>query len=86
MDNPKTYRLMLFDLIKYLELKILLIKCFFYYYFRPEKCDSCTVQVLGLIIELLTFFVEHHTYHIKNYILHKDLLRYSRRNLFMNKC
>ncbi|XP_023320943.1 serine/threonine-protein phosphatase 4 regulatory subunit 3A [Eurytemora carolleeae] len=42
---------------------------------RPEKCDSCTVQVLGLIIELLTFFVEHHTYHIKNYILHKDLLR-----------
>ncbi len=86
MDNPKTYRLMLFDLIKYLELKILLIKCFFYYYFRPAKCDSCTVQVLGLIIELLTFFVEHHTYHIKNYILHKDLLRYSRRNLFMNKC
>jgi protein phosphatase-4 regulatory subunit 3 len=42
---------------------------------RPEKCDNCTVQVLGLIIELLSFFVEHHTYHIKNYILHKDLLR-----------
>jgi len=41
----------------------------------PEKSDSCTVQVLGLILELLSFFVEHHTYHIKNYILHKDLLR-----------
>lgn len=41
----------------------------------PEKSDNCTVQVLGLILELLSFFVEHHTYHIKNYILHKDLLR-----------
>jgi len=41
----------------------------------PEKSDSCTVQVLGLILELLSFFVESHTYHIKNYILHKDLLR-----------
>jgi len=41
----------------------------------PEKTDSCTVQVLGLILELLSFFVEHHTYHIKNYILAKDLLR-----------
>merc|ERR1712088_1030509 len=41
----------------------------------PEKTDSCTVQVLGLILELLSFFVEHHTYHIKNYILAKDPLR-----------
>jgi len=41
----------------------------------PEKADNCIVQVLGLILELLSFFVEHHTYHIKNYILHKDLLR-----------
>ena len=32
-------------------------------------------KVLGLILELLSFFVEHHTYHIKNYILAKDLLR-----------
>ena len=31
--------------------------------------------MLGLILELLSFFVEHHTYHIKNYILAKDLLR-----------
>lgn len=42
-----------------------------------EKPDNSNVQVqvLGLILELLSFFVEHHTYHIKNYILHKDLLR-----------
>lgn len=39
----------------------------------PERSDSCTVQVLGLILELLSFFVEHHTYHIKNYILHKGI-------------
>ena len=45
--------------------------------FSPEKSDICTVQVLGLIMELLSFFVEHHTYHIKNYILHKDLLRWA---------
>ena len=25
-------------------------------------------------MELLSFFVEHHTYHIKNYILHKGNL------------
>jgi len=42
---------------------------------RYKKLDSCTEQVLGLILELLSFFVENHTYHIKNYILHKDLLR-----------
>merc|ERR1719507_119276 len=37
--------------------------------------DPCTVQLLSLVLELLSFCVEHHTYHIKNYILHKDLLR-----------
>lgn len=42
---------------------------------QPEREDSCSVQLLSLILELLTFCVEHHTYHIKNYILHKDLLR-----------
>lgn len=43
---------------------------------KPSKAeDSQTAQLLGLILELLTFCVEHHTYHIKNYILHKDLLR-----------
>ena len=33
------------------------------------------MQLLGLILELLSFCVEHHTYHIKNCILSKDLLR-----------
>ncbi|KAG1696498.1 Serine/threonine-protein phosphatase 4 regulatory subunit 3 [Nymphon striatum] len=41
----------------------------------PTKEDYQTVQLLGLILELLSFCVEHHTYHIKNYILNKDLLR-----------
>ncbi|XP_015238409.1 PREDICTED: serine/threonine-protein phosphatase 4 regulatory subunit 3-B-like [Cyprinodon variegatus] len=34
-----------------------------------------TAQLLALILELLTFCVEHHTYHIKTYIMNKDLLR-----------
>lgn len=42
---------------------------------EPQKEDYQTVQLLGLIIELLSFCVEHHTYHIKNCILNKDLLR-----------
>ena len=32
-------------------------------------------MTLGHILELLTFCVEHHTYHIKNYVISKDLLR-----------
>uniref|UniRef100_A0A8D8WLC7 Serine/threonine-protein phosphatase 4 regulatory subunit 3 n=1 Tax=Cacopsylla melanoneura TaxID=428564 RepID=A0A8D8WLC7_9HEMI len=32
-------------------------------------------QLLGVILELLSFCVEHHSYHIKNFILNKDLLR-----------
>lgn len=42
---------------------------------QPSKDDYQTVQLLGLILELLSFCVEHHTYHIKNCILNKDLLR-----------
>ncbi|XP_017775212.1 PREDICTED: serine/threonine-protein phosphatase 4 regulatory subunit 3 isoform X3 [Nicrophorus vespilloides] len=42
---------------------------------EPQKEDYQTVQLLGLILELLSFCVEHHTYHIKNCILNKDLLR-----------
>ncbi|KMQ95894.1 serine threonine-protein phosphatase 4 regulatory subunit 3-like protein [Lasius niger] len=42
---------------------------------RPAREDYRTVQLLGLILELLSFCVEHHTYHIKNCILNKDLLR-----------
>uniref|UniRef100_A0A4W3JC72 SMEK homolog 1 n=1 Tax=Callorhinchus milii TaxID=7868 RepID=A0A4W3JC72_CALMI len=37
--------------------------------------DFQTAQLLALILELLTFCVEHHTYHIKNYIINKDVLR-----------
>lgn len=42
---------------------------------RPAREDYRTVQLLGLILELLSFCVEHHTYHIKNCILNKDLLK-----------
>uniref|UniRef100_A0AAY4BR81 Serine/threonine-protein phosphatase 4 regulatory subunit 3 n=1 Tax=Denticeps clupeoides TaxID=299321 RepID=A0AAY4BR81_9TELE len=42
---------------------------------RPGKDDFQTCQLLALIVELLTFCVEHHTYHIKNYIINKDILR-----------
>ncbi|XP_060552495.1 serine/threonine-protein phosphatase 4 regulatory subunit 3A-like isoform X1 [Ruditapes philippinarum] len=42
---------------------------------KPSKDDFQTAQLLSLILELLSFCVEHHTYHIKNYIISKDLLR-----------
>nr|XP_005575887.1 serine/threonine-protein phosphatase 4 regulatory subunit 3B isoform X7 [Macaca fascicularis]XP_014967881.1 serine/threonine-protein phosphatase 4 regulatory subunit 3B isoform X4 [Macaca mulatta] len=42
---------------------------------KCEKDNYQTAQLLALILELLTFCVEHHTYHIKNYIMNKDLLR-----------
>ncbi|XP_043930649.1 serine/threonine-protein phosphatase 4 regulatory subunit 3A [Protopterus annectens] len=42
---------------------------------QPSKDDFQTAQLLALILELLTFCVEHHTYHIKNYIINKDILR-----------
>ncbi|XP_052275212.1 serine/threonine-protein phosphatase 4 regulatory subunit 3A-like isoform X2 [Dreissena polymorpha] len=42
---------------------------------KPSKDDFQTAQLLSLILELLTFCVEHHTYNIKNYIISKDLLR-----------
>ncbi|XP_022818129.1 serine/threonine-protein phosphatase 4 regulatory subunit 3 isoform X1 [Spodoptera litura] len=42
---------------------------------KPLKEDYHTVQLLGLVLELLAFCVEHHTYHIKTCILNKDLLR-----------
>ncbi|XP_055313304.1 serine/threonine-protein phosphatase 4 regulatory subunit 3 isoform X4 [Sitodiplosis mosellana] len=41
----------------------------------PQNEDYQTVQLLGLVLELLSFCVEHHTYHIKNFILQKDLLK-----------
>uniref|UniRef100_A0A8D0DPD5 Protein phosphatase 4 regulatory subunit 3B n=1 Tax=Salvator merianae TaxID=96440 RepID=A0A8D0DPD5_SALMN len=42
---------------------------------KSDKDNYQTAQLLALILELLTFCVEHHTYHIKNYIMNKDLLR-----------
>ncbi|XP_071833299.1 serine/threonine-protein phosphatase 4 regulatory subunit 3A-like isoform X2 [Apostichopus japonicus] len=42
---------------------------------KPSKDDYQTAQLLSLIIELLTFCVEHHTYHVKNYIINKDILK-----------
>nr|KAG5704214.1 hypothetical protein BaRGS_012502 [Batillaria attramentaria] len=42
---------------------------------KPSRDDYQTAQLLSLILELLSFCVEHHTYHIKNYIISKDLLR-----------
>ena len=37
--------------------------------------DFKSAATLDHIVELLSFFVDHHTYHIKNYIINKDLLR-----------
>lgn len=42
---------------------------------KPRNEDYQTVQLLGLVLELLSFCVEHHTYHIRNCILQKDLLK-----------
>ncbi|NWX48223.1 P4R3B phosphatase, partial [Steatornis caripensis] len=60
--------------------------CFYFFYLSDAVVGSTksnticpdnyqTAQLLALILELLTFCVEHHTYHIKNYIMNKDLLR-----------
>ena len=37
--------------------------------------DYNTAVNLALILEISAFCVEHHTYHIKNYVISKDLLR-----------
>ena len=37
--------------------------------------DYQTAQLLAIILELLTFCIEHHAYNIKNYTLSKDLIR-----------
>lgn len=40
------------------------------------KTESCrTAHLLSLILELLTFCVEHHSYHIRSYVIQRDLLR-----------
>lgn len=40
-----------------------------------SKDDFQSAQLQSLILDLLTFCIEHHTFHIKNYIINKDLLR-----------
>jgi len=52
---------------------VFLTYAFFFFLFSTD--DYVNSVTLGHILELLTFFVEHHTYHIKNYIINKDLLR-----------
>lgn len=42
---------------------------------KPSRDDFQTAQLLFLIVELLTFCIEHHGYLMKNYIIQRDLLR-----------
>ena len=48
-----------------------LIRMFFYFL----KYDINSIFSLVIVLELLMFMVEHHTYHIKNYILHRNALK-----------
>ena len=41
----------------------------------PSKDDYQTCNILSLILDLVTFSVENHQYHVKHYIQNKDLLR-----------
>ncbi|CAG0886456.1 unnamed protein product [Cyprideis torosa] len=41
----------------------------------PGREDYQTVQLLSSLLELLSFCVDHHTHHIKNYMLSRDLLK-----------
>lgn len=42
---------------------------------EPAQDDYQNAQLLAHILELLTFCVEHHSYHIKSCIMNKDLLK-----------
>ncbi|XP_021946335.1 serine/threonine-protein phosphatase 4 regulatory subunit 3A isoform X4 [Folsomia candida] len=42
---------------------------------KPDKEDIQNAQLMWLLLELLSFCVEHHSYHIKSYIINKDLVR-----------
>ncbi|XP_049301532.1 serine/threonine-protein phosphatase 4 regulatory subunit 3 [Anopheles funestus] len=42
---------------------------------KPTNEDYHVVQLLSVVLDILSFCVEHHTYHIKNCIINKDLLR-----------
>ncbi|KAA0189616.1 hypothetical protein HAZT_HAZT006435 [Hyalella azteca] len=37
--------------------------------------DYKTAKLAALILELLSFCVEHHSFHIKNYLIHRELLK-----------
>ncbi|XP_033125942.1 serine/threonine-protein phosphatase 4 regulatory subunit 3A-like isoform X2 [Anneissia japonica] len=58
---------------------------------KPSKDDYQTAHLLSIIMDLLTFCVEHHTYHAKNHIISKDLLRrilalLKSQHAFLNLC
>lgn len=42
---------------------------------KPCQENGRTAQLLSIILELLSFCVEHHLYHIRNYIIGHDLLK-----------
>jgi len=37
--------------------------------------DYQTAHLLSIIVELLTFCIEHHAHHIKNYVTSKNLIQ-----------
>jgi len=39
------------------------------------ELSSSQASLLSLVIELLSFCVEHHAYHVRNFVLQRDLLR-----------
>lgn len=41
----------------------------------PKNEDSQNAQLLYLILELLSFCVEHHNYHIRSFVIQKELLK-----------
>ena len=41
----------------------------------PNTEENRTAQLLSLILELLSFCVEHHSYHIRSYVIQRDLLK-----------
>ncbi|XP_055331165.1 serine/threonine-protein phosphatase 4 regulatory subunit 3A-like [Paramacrobiotus metropolitanus] len=41
----------------------------------PKREDIRTVHILNLILEFLNYCVEHHTFHIKNFIIGRDVLK-----------
>jgi len=42
---------------------------------KPSKEDGQLAQLLSIILELLSFCVEHHAYHIRSFVINRDLLR-----------